>query len=1399
MIKKNIISLLIVNSYLFCQTLFFSEYAEGSSNNKYLEIYNPTNQAINLTDYAYPSTANAPDTPGVYEFWNEFDSGASINPGDVYVICHPSLDGSVSSECDETHTYLSNGNDGYCLVLGSEGNYSLVDCIGDWDADPGNGWDVAGVSEATKDHTLVRTIDVNQGNSGDWNSSAGTNSENSEWIVLERDDWSYLGSHPHDIVGGGTDGGSDGGNSDSEVCNDGIDNDGDGYIDCDDFDCGFNDGCGGEICDDGIDNDDDGYVDCDDFDCSSDSACENASGGSCAEYGCVDYTPSNACQCNDLCTQFGNCCDDYEELCAGGTDGGSDGGSGSEICNDGIDNDGDGYVDCEDYNCDGTIGDADPACGGSGSGGGSDSEICDDGIDNDGDGYVDCDDYNCDGTIGDADPACSGSGTDTGGTGGTDPVDAALIFFSEYAEGSSNNKYLEIYNADNTSVDLGMYSISTCANGCNDGSSWDYPNNVEFSTGTILNPGEVYVVCNGSADGTILAECDQYFTYLSNGDDVMGLTQLSTGGIVDIIGEIGDDPGNGWDVAGVNDATKDHTLVRKSNITSGNSDWTLSAGTNSDNSEWIVYDQNTWDYLGYHESGPVSGCLDESAYNFNPDAEIEDNSSCIYTAAVTIQEIQGQIDSSPYENLPVSTQGVVTAVNANGFYMQNGGGAWSGIWIYNNDANLSIEVGQLVTVVGIVLEFYGLTEIEADTVEVISANNQVDVTEVSTNELNDESYESVIVQVFNATCTALPNQYDDWIINDGSGNLLVGDDFISFNPDLNMVYNITGVIDYEFSEFKIQALDVSIAYEEGAPVAQAGDDQFVDEGTLVTLDAVASYDDNGSIFGYEWIQTSGIPVDLGNYESQIVQFIAPNQFTVLEFSLVVMDNDFNFSYPDYVKITVGSQGIYDVQFTENVGASENDCYPSDFLAQSINITGVVTTVKSFSSYPHFFIQDPNVSEWAGVYVYVGESEPFNVGDELNFTAEVEEYYGVTELKNLTNVELLSQNNVIDPIAISTGDLGLTCGTGEKYEGMLVNFSNVVVESIDAQYNSVYVNDGSGTAKFDDYFFNFDAGFWPDLNVGDTLESVSGVVHYYFGEYVIYPRDLNDMTPGDGGGTGGGDPVVTSIYDIQYSNNAGSADEDCYPSSLSGQNVSVTGVVSLVKDFSSYPNFFIQDNTSSDWGGVYVYVQESDALSVGDEVSFTAEVDEYFGVTELKNVSNLQLLSSSNDVNSVTISSGELGLNCGDGEKYEGMMIDLSNLTVESIDSQYGSVYVNDGSGTAKIDDYFFNFDQGEWPDLSVGDTINSVMGVVHYYYGEYVIYPGDLSYFSFDDSTSCTIGDINQDNTVNVVDIVQAVNYVLGMITFNEAQMCASDLNGDQIVNVIDIVQLVNVILGVGL
>ena len=82
---------------------------------------------------------------------------------------------------------MSNGDDGFCLVEGSESSFSILDCIGTWsETDPGNGWDVAGVTDATKDHTLVRLGTVASGNYGNWELSAGTSAADSEWVVLNK-------------------------------------------------------------------------------------------------------------------------------------------------------------------------------------------------------------------------------------------------------------------------------------------------------------------------------------------------------------------------------------------------------------------------------------------------------------------------------------------------------------------------------------------------------------------------------------------------------------------------------------------------------------------------------------------------------------------------------------------------------------------------------------------------------------------------------------------------------------------------------------------------------------------------------------------------------------------------------------------------------------------------------------------------------------------------------------------------------------------------------------------------------------------------------------------------------------------------------------------------------------
>jgi hypothetical protein len=196
---KYIFALLFVLGQTFssqAQVLFFSEYAEGSSNNKYFEVYNPTSDTVSLSNYAYPSVANAPSTPGQYEYWNDFDSGAVVLPYDVYVVAHPNADSLIVAEADETHYYLSNGDDGYGLIYGDTSSFIVIDWLGNWDGDPGSGWSVAGVSNGTKDHTLVRKCFVHSGNN-DWTASAGTDSLNSEWIVYPNETWTYLGAHDY--------------------------------------------------------------------------------------------------------------------------------------------------------------------------------------------------------------------------------------------------------------------------------------------------------------------------------------------------------------------------------------------------------------------------------------------------------------------------------------------------------------------------------------------------------------------------------------------------------------------------------------------------------------------------------------------------------------------------------------------------------------------------------------------------------------------------------------------------------------------------------------------------------------------------------------------------------------------------------------------------------------------------------------------------------------------------------------------------------------------------------------------------------------------------------------------------------------------------------------------------
>lgn len=154
-----------------------------------------------------------------------------------------------------------------------------------------------------------------------------------------------------------------------EVCNDQIDNDDDGLVDCSDPDCDLSQHCRVEVCDNGIDDDQDGFVDCNDPDCDGIAGCSETVRETVCDDG-IDNDGDGAIDCDDP-----NCVNTVACRFRTETD-----------CEDGQDNDQDGLTDCDDPSCQIL-----PVCQNQPDG----EENCVDGIDNDFDDAVDCDDSDC--------------------------------------------------------------------------------------------------------------------------------------------------------------------------------------------------------------------------------------------------------------------------------------------------------------------------------------------------------------------------------------------------------------------------------------------------------------------------------------------------------------------------------------------------------------------------------------------------------------------------------------------------------------------------------------------------------------------------------------------------------------------------------------------------------------------------------------------------------------------------------------------------------------------------------------------------------------------------------------------------------------------------------------------
>lgn len=465
-----------------CSELFFSEYIEGGSNNKAVEIYNPTNNAIDLSSYSVKVVNNGGSST------NNISLSGVLQPNNVFVITHVNATTALKNSADLSTGSLSfNGDDAVLLVSATD----TVDVIGVIGTDPGAYWSDGGVS--TQDESLIRMASVQIGVGPD-----SINFDPSiEWIPLPKDDFSNIGIHAsscHSCVVNSA-------QITDVIC------DGESYV--------FNDTT---LMTSGV------YYD----------TIPNV--GGCDSIIELTFTV------NPLPT-IGAGSD--QTITAGTTITLLGTGGVSYMWNNGI-TDGVAFTPTQtlDYIVTGT----------------------------DSFGCVNLDTVSI---------TVQSTSTNTG--------NCSELFFSEYIEGGSENKALEIYNSSTTTIDLSNYSVQVFINGGSSASKI-------IPLSGMLAGDDVFLLTHLNATEALKDSADLTSIDLSfNGDDAVALVSLTD--TVDVIGVIGVNPGSNWSGGGV--STQNETLIRKGTVQKGID---RNATSFDPSVEWTSLPQDDFSNIGKHTS-----------------------------------------------------------------------------------------------------------------------------------------------------------------------------------------------------------------------------------------------------------------------------------------------------------------------------------------------------------------------------------------------------------------------------------------------------------------------------------------------------------------------------------------------------------------------------------------------------------------------------------------------------------------------------------------------------------------------------------------------------------------------------------------------------------------------------
>ena len=249
-----------------------------------------------------------------------------------------------------------------------------------------------------------------------------------------------------------------------------------------------------------------------------------------------------------------------------------------------------------------------------------------------------------------------------------------------------------------------------------------------------------------------------------------------------------------------------------------------------------------------------------------------------------------------------------------------------------------------------------------------------------------------------------------------------------------------------------------------------------------------NHQSNGD-FGYSYAPY--LSINNSSWTLQTQQIVADTNFNTAEFifSIKATDATMNHLEIDSVSICPVTQSftsIYNIQYTTNSSGASN------FANTNVLTGGIVTAIHSTG----FFVQS-GTGPWSGIFVYTTTATP-NRGDSVTFSALVEEYFGMTQLKNVSNFTLVSSGHNVSPTVVTTTQAG-----SEAYEGVLVKVEFATCSNANAGFGEWTVWNSSTSINIDDMIFPF-------TPTQGAAYDVTGPVYYSFSTYKILPRDANDI-------------------------------------------------------------------------------------------------------------------------------------------------------------------------------------------------------------------------------------------------------------------------------------------------